>query len=70
MYLSFVVEKSENPNKRRKHNAPFRAEALRLAERSRSTQAAVRALNIIQHCSTAGGRSAGERLGNAGLALG
>ena len=34
------------PDKRRKYDAAFRAEALRLAEQSRSTQAAVRALNI------------------------
>ena len=35
--------KSDN---RRKYDAAFRAEALRLAEQSRSTQAAARALNI------------------------
>ena len=40
------MEKSENPDKRRKYDATFRAEALRLAEQSRSTQAAARALNI------------------------
>ncbi len=34
------------PDKRRKYDAAFHAEALRLAEQSRSTQAAVRALNI------------------------
>ncbi len=34
------------PDKRRKYDAVFRAEALRLAEQSRSTQAAARALNI------------------------
>jgi transposase len=34
------------PDKRRKYDAAFRAEALRLAEQSRSTQAAARALNI------------------------
>ena len=34
------------PNKRRKCDAAFRAEALRLAEQSRSAQAAARALNI------------------------
>ena len=34
------------PDKRRKYHAAFRAEALRLAEQSRSTQAAARALNI------------------------
>ena len=32
--------------KRRRYDATFRAEALRLAEQSRSTQAAARALNI------------------------
>ena len=34
------------PDKRRKYDAAFRAEALRLAEQSRSAQAAARALNI------------------------
>ena len=34
------------PDKRRTYDAAFRAEALRLAEQSRSTQAAARALNI------------------------
>ena len=34
------------PDKRRKYDAAFRAEALRLAAQSRSTQAAARALNI------------------------
>ena len=34
------------PDKSRKYDAAFRAEALRLAEQSRSTQAAARALNI------------------------
>ena len=34
------------PDKRRKYDAAFRSEALRLAEQSRSTQAAARALNI------------------------
>ena len=33
-------------DKRRKYDAAFRAEDLRLAEQSRSTQAAARALNI------------------------
>ena len=33
-------------DKRRKYDAAFRAEALRLAEQSRSAQAAARALNI------------------------
>ena len=34
------------PDKRCKYDAAFRAEALRLAKQSRSTQAAARALNI------------------------
>ena len=34
------------PDQRRKYDAAFRAEALRLAAQSRSTQAAARALNI------------------------
>ena len=34
------------PDNRRKYDAAFRAEALHLAEQSRSTQAAARALNI------------------------
>ena len=34
------------PTKRRRYDAAFRAEALRLASESRSTQAAARALNI------------------------
>ena len=34
------------PIKRRRYDAAFRAEALRLASESRSTQAAARALNI------------------------
>jgi len=34
------------PVKRRRYDATFRAEALRLASESRSTQAAARALNI------------------------
>ena len=34
------------PDNRRKYDAAFRAEALRLAEQSRSTQTAARALNI------------------------
>ena len=40
------MERSENPDKRRKYDAALRAEALRLAEQSCSTQAVVRALNI------------------------
>ena len=38
------------PDKSRKYDAAFRAEALRLAEQSRSTQAAARALNIDPKC--------------------
>jgi len=37
---------TSKPDKRRKFDAAFRAEALRLAAQSRSTQAAARALNI------------------------
>ena len=40
------MKDTPNPDKRRKYNAAFRTEALRLAEQSRSTQAAARALNI------------------------
>ena len=40
------MKDSPQPIKRRHYNAAFRAEALRLAEQSRSTQAAARALNI------------------------
>jgi transposase len=36
----------EKPDKRRKYDAAFKAEALRLTSESPSTQAAVRALNI------------------------
>ncbi|RZJ93766.1 MAG: hypothetical protein EOO60_04570 [Hymenobacter sp.] len=36
--------------KRRRYDAAFRAEALRLAEQSRSTQAAARALSIDPKC--------------------
>jgi len=39
-YLSFVMKDPAKPDKRRKYDAAFRAEALRLAEQSRSTQAA------------------------------
>lgn len=45
-YPSFVMKDTPKPDKRRKYDAAFRAEALRLAEQSRSTQAAARALNI------------------------
>lgn len=40
------MEQPQKPDKRRKYDAAFRAEALRLAAQSRSTQAAARALNI------------------------
>jgi transposase len=40
------MKDSSQPPKRRRYDAAFRAEALRLAEQSRSTQAAARALNI------------------------
>ena len=40
------MEQPKKPDKRRKYDAAFRAEALRLAAQSRSTQAAARALNI------------------------
>ena len=36
----------DKPDKRRKYDDAFKAEALRLARESRSTQAAARALNI------------------------
>ncbi|QKG58763.1 transposase [Hymenobacter sp. BRD128] len=36
----------EKPDKRRKYDAAFKAEALRMANESRSTQAAARALNL------------------------
>jgi transposase len=36
----------EKPDKRRKYDAAFKAEALRVARESRSTQAAARALNL------------------------
>ena len=44
--LSFVIKDPTKPDNRRKYDAAFRGEALRLAEQSRSTQAAARALNI------------------------
>ena len=40
------MKDSPQPVKRRRYDAAFRAEALRLAGESRSTQAAARALNI------------------------
>ena len=40
------MKDTPNPDKRCKYDAAFRAEALRLAAQSRSTQAAARALNI------------------------
>lgn len=36
----------EKPDKRRKYDAAFKAEALRMARESQSTQAAARALNL------------------------
>ena len=43
---AFVMKDTPKPDKRRKYDAAFRAEALRLAEQSRSTLAAAQALNI------------------------
>jgi transposase len=40
------MKDTPKPDKRRKYDAAYRAEALRLAEQSRSAQAAARALNI------------------------
>ena len=40
------MKDTPKPDNRRKYDAVFRADALRLAEQSRSTQAAARALNI------------------------
>jgi transposase len=40
------MKDSPQPTKRRRYDAAFRAEALRLAGASRSTQAAARALNL------------------------
>ena len=40
------MKETPKPDNRRKYDAAFRAEALCLAEQSRSTQAAARALNI------------------------
>ena len=40
------MEDSSQPSKRRRYDAAFHAEVLRLARESRSAQAAVRALNI------------------------
>ena len=40
------MQDNPQPTKRRRYDAAFRAEALRLAEQSRSAQAAARALNI------------------------
>ena len=40
------MKDSPQPSKRRRYDAAFRAEAMRLAGESRSTQAAARALNI------------------------
>ena len=40
------MKDNSKPDKRRKCDTAFRAEALRLAEQSRSAQAAARVLNI------------------------
>ncbi len=40
------MKDSPQPSTRRRYDAAFRAEALRLASESRSTQAAARALNL------------------------
>ena len=40
------MKDTPKPDNRRTYDAAFRAEAVRLAEQSRSTQAAARALNI------------------------
>ena len=40
------MKDTSKPDNHRKYDAVFRAGALRLAEQSRSTQAAARALNI------------------------
>ena len=40
------MKDSPQSTKRRRYDAAFRTEALRLAEQSRSTQAAARALNV------------------------
>jgi len=40
------MKETPKPDNHRKYDAAFRAGALRLAEQSRSTQAAARALNI------------------------
>ena len=40
------MKDTSKPDNRRKYDAALRAEALRLAAQSRSTQAAARALNI------------------------
>jgi transposase len=45
-YLSIVVKDSSQPAKRRRYDAAFRAEALRLDSESCSTQAAARVLTI------------------------
>ena len=41
-----VMKDTSKPDNRRKYDAAFRAEALRLAAQSRSTQAVARALNM------------------------
>jgi transposase len=44
------MQDSTQPNKSRRYDAAFRAEALRLAGENHSTQAAARALNIDPKC--------------------
>jgi transposase len=45
-YLLIVMKDSSQPVKRRRYATAFWAEALRLAEQGRSTQAAARALSL------------------------
>ena len=44
------MKDTPKPDNRRPYDAAFRAEAVRLAEQSRSTQAAARALSIDPKC--------------------
>ena len=58
-YLTSVmtVKKSgASPDKRRKYDEAFKVVALRLANESRSTQAAAQQLGISTSCSTAGSK--------------
>ena len=63
------MKDTPKPDNRRKYDAAFRAEALRLAEQSRSTQAAARALNIdpkrIYQCQKAAQTPVAAALGAA-----